>query len=138
MSERDTTTTLAFDKETIRKYSLSATHIEIYHQGSELSFDKDVLPVYLGRDDAVCQIVVTSALASRKHCAIAMKDGQIGLLDESTNGTFIQIGRGGSFLIKGAFYPLTGQGKLKLGSAFNNDDEKERIYFRMVTKNNVS
>ncbi len=133
MTNQDQTIAASYDTEIMRKVNSPATHIEIFHQGHEMSFGKDELPISLGRDDETCRIVVESDFTSRVHCSIEVKDNKIGLFDRSTNGTFIQIGRSESFVIKGSFYPLNGQGNIKLGAPFDSD-ERDNIYFRMVTK----
>lgn len=133
MSEQDQTIAAKFNTEILSKVNSPATHIELFFHGKEMSFCKSDLPIALGRDDELCDLVVSIDVASRVHCSIEVHDNQIGLLDKSTNGTFIRIGRNESFVIKESFYPLIGQGNIKLGEQFNND-ETDIIYFRMVTK----
>ncbi|MFT7131234.1 MAG: pSer/pThr/pTyr-binding forkhead associated (FHA) protein [Gammaproteobacteria bacterium] len=122
-----------FDNDIMRNVNSSATHIEIFFHGKEMSFSKEQLPIKLGRDEAECDIVVGSSVASRIHCVIEVRENQIGLIDKSTNGTFIHIGRNETFLIKSSFYPLIGQGTIKLGEKIDKD-ETNMVYFRMVTK----
>lgn len=133
MSDSDQTIAAQFNTEVMRKVNSPATHIEVFYHGKEMSFGKSELPIKMGRDDASCKIVVQTDVASREHCSIEVRDNQIGIADTSTNGTFIRIGRNDSFVIKRAFYPLIGQGNIKLGEQFN-DDDSHVIYFRMVTK----
>jgi len=133
MTEPNKTIIANFDSEILRNVNSSATHIEIFFQGKEMSFGKDKLPIKLGRDKAVCDIFIDSGVASRVHCVIEVHDNQIGLTDKSTNGTFIHIGRNETFLIKNTFYPLIGQGNIKLGEQIDKD-ETNMVYFRMVTK----
>ncbi len=133
MSEQDQTLAADFTTAIMNKVNSPATHIEIFFEGDELSFSKDELPIKLGRDNTACDVVVNSDVASRVHCTIEVRDNQIGLLDKSTNGTFICIGRNESFIIKDSFYPLIGKGSIKLGEQFNAD-ETDVVYYRMVTK----
>jgi len=133
MSEKDQTIAASFNTEIMNRVNSPATHIELFHQGEELSFSKDELPIKLGRDNTICDIVVNSEVASRVHCMIEVRDGQIGLVDKSTNGTFIRIGRNDCFVIKNSFYPLIGKGNIKLGEQFDAD-ETDIVYYRMVTK----
>ena len=122
-----------FDNDIMRNVNSSATHIEIFFRGKEMSFSKEQLPIKLWRDTAECDIVVDSSVASRIHCVVEVRENQIGLIDKSTNGTFIHIGRNETFLIKSTFYPLIGQGTIKLGEKIDKDDTN-MVYFRMVTK----
>lgn len=133
MTDRDQTVAAVFNTEILNKLNSSATHIEIFYQGKELSFGKSDLPIKIGRDEAACDLVVDSELASRVHCSIDVKDNQIGLEDVSRNGTFLKIGRNESFVVKNKFYPLIGQGNIKLGEQFVGE-ESDTILFRMVTK----
>jgi pSer/pThr/pTyr-binding forkhead associated (FHA) protein len=132
MSEANKTITASFSADIMRHVNSSATHIEIYFQGKEMSFSKGDLPIKLGRDKTGCDLVIDSNVVSRVHCFIEVRDNQIGLFDTSTNGTLIHIGRYETFLIKRTFYPLIGQGNIKLGEAIDKD-EKNMIYFRMVS-----
>ncbi len=133
MSNDDQTIAAQFNTEILNKVNSPATHIEIFYQGKDLSYSKNELPLKLGRDDTVCDLVVDSELASRVHCAIEVRDNQIGLMDSSTNGTFLNIGRNESFVVKRTFYPLIGKGNISLGEPFGEDDS-HIIYYRMVTK----
>lgn len=133
MSDQDQTIAAVFNTEILNRVNSPATHIEIFYQGKEMSFGKDDLPIKLGRDDSACDLVVDSELASRVHCLIDVKDNQIGLEDKSRNGTFLRIGRNESFVVKQKFYPLIGQGNIKLGEQIVSDDN-DSIFFRMITK----
>lgn len=133
MTDSDQTIAAQFNTEVMRKVNSPATHIEIFYHGKEMSYGKNDLPIKMGRDDASCKIVIQTDVASREHCSIEVRDNQIGIADTSTNGTFIRIGRNDSFVIKRSFYPLIGQGNIKLGEQFN-DDDSHVIYFRMVSK----
>jgi pSer/pThr/pTyr-binding forkhead associated (FHA) protein len=131
--EPNTTIIANFTSDIMRNVNSSATHIEIFFRGKEMSFNKEQLPIKLGRDSTECDIVIDSSVASRIHCEIEVRENQIGLIDKSTNGTFIHIGRNETFLIKSTFYPLIGQGNIKLGEEIDKNDTN-MVYFRMVTK----
>ncbi|MFL0805187.1 MAG: FHA domain-containing protein [Agarilytica sp.] len=133
MTDSNQTIAAKFNTEILKKVNSPATHIELFHQGKELSFGKDDLPIRLGRDESACDLVVNSEVASRVHCSIEVKDNQIGLVDSSTNGTFLKLGRNESFVVKETFYPLIGQGNIKLGEQLDSE-MKDSILFRMVTK----
>lgn len=130
--EQDPTVAAAFNTAIMNTVNSPATHIDIFHHGKEMSFSKADLPIKLGRDDHACEIAVSTEVASRVHCTIEVRDNQIGLADCSRNGTFIRLGRNDSFLIKGTFYPLIGQGVLRLGAPIEGD-ETDTIFFRMVS-----
>jgi len=133
MPEKDQTIAANFNTEILKTVNSPATHVELFFKGREMAFSKEDLPVMFGRDEAQCQIVVKNDVASRIHCTLEVRDNQIGISDTSTNGTFIRIGRNESFVIRRSFYPLIGQGNIRLGEQFN-DDDSDTVYFRMVTK----
>lgn len=133
MADQDQTLAAKFDTAILKKVNSPATHIELFYCGKELSFSKDDLPKKIGRDESECDLVVNSGVASRIHCCLEVQENQIGIKDSSTNGTFLRIGRAESFVVKGNFYPLIGQGNIKLGAEFEEGDS-EIIFFRMQTK----
>ena len=133
MTDRDETIAARFSTEISKQINSAATHIDIFYKGEELTFSKEELPIILGRDEDSCQIVVNTNVVSRHHCSIEVQDNQIGLSDNSTNGTFLEIGRSDSFVVKGKFYPLVGQGKIRLGAAITSDTN-DIIYYRAVSK----
>ncbi len=133
MTDSNQTIAAQFNTEILKKVNSPATHIELFYQGKELSFGKGDLPIRLGRDESSCDLVVNSEVASRVHCSIEVQGNQIGLVDSSTNGTFLKLGRNESFVVKETFYPLIGQGNIKLGEQLDSE-MKDSILFRMVTK----
>jgi hypothetical protein len=134
MSDTELTVAANFNTAVLNKVNSAATHIELFYQGAGMSLSKSNLPKLMGRDEDSCDIVVKSNVASRVHCSLDVQDNQIGIADKSTNGTFIEVGRAESFVIKNKFYPLVGQGRIKLGSQFD-DNDAHVIHFRTAIKN---
>jgi hypothetical protein len=62
-----------------------------------------------------------------------MRDHQVGLLDTSTNGTFVRPGRAESVFIHNEYYPLVGQGTIKLGQRIDLEDP-ELLLYKVVTE----
>lgn len=127
---RDKTTILNSDTDIQRKLDAMAFCIELFFRGKDYRFERNELPICLGRSAEDCDLVVESSTASRKHCYLAVQDNQIGILDESTNGTYIKIGRAESVLIKHSFYPLVSQGNISLGEPIESNTD-DIIYFRI-------
>jgi len=94
----------------------------LFYRGQEYQMTAADLPFHIGRDDGSCQLVIASSLASRNHCSIVIKDGQLGLLDTSTNGTVVKFGRADSIVVRKRFLPLVGQGCFKLGEKIDLND----------------
>lgn len=124
------TTVVNSDTEIHRRLTDTSFCVELFFQGKEYQYERAELPVTIGRNADECQIVVNSVTASRQHCALVVQNNQIGLLDQSTNGTQISIGRADSVLIKNSFYPLSNQGTICLGET-DKSDTKNVIYFRI-------
>lgn len=112
----------------------ASTRIELFYQNKLVVVTRDELPYYLGRDDDACDLLVTGETISRKHCVLQWRDKQIGILDTSTNGTFIRPGRSGNVFVHNEFYPLVGQGAIKLGQKLSDEDDPEVIFFKVVTE----
>ena len=113
----------------------TAISAALFYRGQEYRLGEDDLPFQIGRDDRQCRLVIASALASRNHCAIVVKEGQLGLLDTSTNGTAVKFGRADSVIVKQRFIPLAGQGCIKLGEKIDLSDPN-LIMFKIVRSGN--
>ena len=103
--------------------------IELLYRGKVFPIDKSDLPYKIGRDNDNSDLFIPATVASRKHCAICIEDGRLGLKDSSTNGTFVQIGQAKEICVKGEFYPILGKGAIKLGEPVGSG-EKNIIYFK--------
>lgn len=81
----------------------------------------------LGRADT-CSISVLGTLASRIHARIESHQQQFIFIDQSTNGSYIQIGSGAPVYLRKAEAPLSQQGQLYLGeSSLNASDSPIRF-----------
>lgn len=104
--------------------------LDIFYRGQNHSLAESDLPFHVGREKT-CDLILENELVSRVHCIFQVQDGQIGLLDKSTNGTFIMTGRAESVRVKDNFYPLVGQGYIKLGDKIALDDP-DLMLFKVI------
>lgn len=104
--------------------------LDLFYRGQNLSLSETELPFCVGREKN-CDMVIENELVSRTHCTFKVHDGQLGLLDRSTNGTFVMTGRSESVRVKDSFYPLVGQGYIKLGDRINLDDP-DLMLFKVI------
>lgn len=111
----------------------SFQQIELFYQGKSRVIQSDELPFYIGRDEGINHMAVEGETISRKHCVLQLRDRQIGLLDTSTNGSFVKPGRADSVFIHHEYYPLVGQGAIKLGQRIELDDP-ELILFKVINR----
>lgn len=107
--------------------------IELFYQGKLHVIRREDLPFYLGRDEGINDMAVEGDTISRKHCVLQLRDQQIGLLDTSTNGSFVKPGRADSVFIHHDYYPLVGQGAIKLGHKIELEDP-ELILYKVVSR----
>ena len=104
--------------------------LDIFYRGKNHSLAECDLPFYVGREKT-CDLILENELVSRVHCTFQIRDGQLGLLDQSTNGTFVMTGRAESVRVKDNFYPLVGQGYIKLGDKIALDDP-DLMLFKVI------
>ena len=104
--------------------------LELYFQRQNYSINGDKLPFSVGRDKS-CDIIVHNELVSRVHCLFELREGQVGIYDKSTNGTFVMTGRSENVRVKNTFYPLVGHGYIKLGDQIDLDDP-DLMLFKVV------
>jgi adenylate cyclase len=90
----------------------SKLRLEFHGNAIELPADRDQLTIgrVVGND-----LVVEDAAVSREHAAIIRRKGLLYLVDQSTNGTFLQTEGGILRHVQHAEAPLEGQGRIVLG-----------------------
>jgi len=126
----ETTTFVNSDTEIHQRLADASLAIELFFRGKEYTYKRQDLPVHIGRNVDECEIVVDVVTASRQHCALIVQHNQIGVLDQSTNGTQISIGRADGVLIKNSFYPLSNRGTIRLGET-EKSDLNNLIHFKI-------
>ena len=133
MNEDNDSITTVLNADSQNDFSAQASHVELLFRGRQYSVGREDLPFKIGRDAQSCDLVINSDLVSRNHCSIELRGNQIGLLDNSTNGTCVQVGRGDGLFIRNSFYPLVGQGYIKTGESVDLADP-DLILFKVVFK----
>lgn len=96
--------------------------IEFFFRGKSFPVNINKLPFMIGREQQTCDLTIEGPLISRNHCSIEIRDNQLGLMDKSTNGTVVKLGRAESVFVRNEFCPLVGQGYIKLGETLELDD----------------
>lgn len=87
---------------------------------SEVSLSPGQSPLVIGRAPG-CDLVISSAMASRQHARIEYRRGKFILVDQSTNGTCVRLGDGQSVFLKREELPLWGVGKISPGESPQDD-----------------
>ena len=80
----------------------------------ELVVDQRPSSIAIGRAEEN-DLVVKGRLSSRLHARIVIGRSNFVLIDQSTNGTFVQTGDGEQFFIRQDIRQLKGQGMIGLG-----------------------
>ena len=106
------------------------TIIELLYRGETIKIRRDQLPYRLGRDED-SELFIPAIVASRQHCTVCFEEGRLGILDNSRNGTYVQIGQAKEICVKQEFFPILGKGMLKLGEPVNCG-EKNLIFFKCI------
>lgn len=83
-----------------------------FDNGYSLNVNLDQLPFTIGRA-ADCDLVVSSEHVSRTHCTIESVDDEIHIVDQSTNGTFVD-----DLQLKHSSAPISTQMHLLFGGEF--------------------
>jgi class 3 adenylate cyclase len=81
-----------------------------------LDFPREKTSLTLGRE-GTCDIVVKEKTASRLHARIERRGVQYVLIDESTNGTYVEIEGDREVLLRRDRVMLRGRGKIALGTS---------------------
>lgn len=100
-----------------------ATVLNLKYKGSEITLNSEREFAVLGRS-ATCDLPVKESLASRQHIKIELRRDKFFLIDQSTNGTYVQQADGSEAFVRREEVPLIGEGKISLGRAFNDNPQE--------------
>ncbi len=99
--------------------SVSGT-LELDYGGKTYTFTPKELPKRIGRGDD-CDLLVRSDCASRHHARIEYNRGKFTLVDESSNGTYVEVeeargARRNLVYVRNEIFALVGTGRFSLGT----------------------
>jgi len=77
------------------------------------------LPRWIGRSEE-CEIPLAAPFASRKHVRLEYRRGKFMLVDESSNGTYVEM-EGQVVYVRNEAFALVGSGRFSLGTRPEND-----------------
>jgi adenylate cyclase len=89
--------------------------LRLIYQGREIALIAGMANFNIGRDEALCDLVVNVQLASRKHVWIEFRRGKFVLVDHSSNGTWVRTGDDKEIYLRREELPLWGNGHISLG-----------------------
>lgn len=110
------------DTETIK------ARLHLLHRGGEVTIAASrSTPFVMGRGKNV-DMVVEDSLTSREHARIEMRRGKFILIDQSTNGTYVQTPDGPAYLRRDEL-PLSGKGRFSLGRDLREEPDEVVNYW---------
>jgi adenylate cyclase len=89
--------------------------LKLSSQSASLALSTETAAVWLGRDPG-CDLINKESTASRRHARVENRRSQYFLVDDSTNGTYVQIGDAAEVLLRREPILLRGSGKISLGT----------------------
>lgn len=95
--------------------------LELEFQGQAYCLSTESPCFQIGRE-ALCDLVIDSAHASRNHAHIEYRRGKFVIVDCSTNGTFVRNAQTQAVYIRREELPLIGQGSINLGVSFEKSE----------------
>jgi hypothetical protein len=107
------------------------TSLRLRHGARELLVGHDTLPLTLGRD-ASNDLVIGDPRASRNHGRIESRQSQFFIVDQSTNGTYVDIDGESEFMLKGDEAILHGRGRLSFGHPYGEHRDDEFVEFELM------
>ena len=104
----------------------SASLLSLGYGGQDYNIQANAPDFLIGRD-ARCDLIVDSDFSSRIHARIEFRRGKFVLIDQSTNGTYVNIGAEKNIYIRREELPLVGVGVIGLGEKISGD---KPVYIR--------
>jgi hypothetical protein len=89
--------------------------LNLRYRDKAVTLEEPMPEFVLGRQD-ICDLVIDSTYASRRHATIQAVRGKVFLKDHSTNGTYVRSATSGEVVfIKREMVQLSGSGAIFLG-----------------------
>jgi adenylate cyclase len=105
----------------------AARQLQLRYQNRELLLQPEQANKVIGRGQQ-CDLPVEADLASRAHCRLEYSRGKFMLVDQSTNGTFVQTQDGKEVYLRREGLPLWGKGVISLGKSVA-EEQTHLIHF---------
>ena len=95
--------------------------LHLLYRGKEVILDSTMGTVILGRGQQA-DMIINDSMASREHARVECRRGRFILIDQSTNGTYVQTTEGPAYLRREELQ-IDGEGKITLGRELNEATE---------------
>jgi len=97
-----------------------ASLLSLMYNGHEYNLKANSPDFLIGRDPR-CDVQVESDFSSRIHARIEYRRGKFVLIDQSTNGTYVNMDSRQNIYIRREELPLVGVGTIGLGESISDD-----------------
>jgi predicted component of type VI protein secretion system len=97
--------------------------LQLKHGAKEFVLEQANSGIAVGRD-ASCQIVLADRMASRVHARIERRRDKFFLVDQSTNGTFVNFVGEVEIVLRREEVMLRGQGRVTFGHSLSESAEE--------------
>ena len=114
---------LTIVKDVFHDFPKEQNRLRLQFRDREIEVGQGRTSVKLGRGEEN-DIVVTDALASRAHARIELRRDKFVLIDQSINGTFVQIDGEREVRLRRDEIPLRGSGRISLGRSTEAQSEE--------------
>jgi class 3 adenylate cyclase len=104
--------------------------LDLRYRDKAVSLEDPMPEFVLGRQD-ICDLVIDSTYASRRHATIQAVRGKVFLKDHSTNGTYVRNTTGEVVFVKREMVQLVGAGAIFLGREPELADD-EGVTFKLA------
>jgi adenylate cyclase len=89
-------------------------------RGQEWTLSPHEMPRWIGRSEE-CEIALAAPFASRRHVRLEYRRGKFMLVDESSNGTYVEM-EGKVVYVRNEPFALVGAGRFSLGTRPESDE----------------
>jgi adenylate cyclase len=127
--QEDDVTCMSVDISSVTASPTVQTQLRLEYRDTFVLLNQEREFAVLGRS-ATCDIPVNESLASRQHIKIELRRDKFFLIDQSTNGTYVQQMDGTQSFVRREEILLHGEGVISLGRAMN-DNPQELIRFSL-------
>lgn len=121
--QEEDVTHMQVDLASVTGSGASTMQLQLAYRDVHVVLNQDREAAVLGRS-ATCDIPVAEALASRQHIRIELRRDKFVLIDQSTNGTYVQHSDGTQAFVRRDELVLTGSGIISLGQAMDNNPQE--------------
>ena len=98
--------------------------LQLSCKGQNWALTPPELPRWIGRSEE-CEIPLAAPFASRKHVRLEYRRGKFMLVDESSNGTYVEMEDSGKMrvvYVRNEAFALVGSGRFSLGTRPESDE----------------